>query len=227
MACVAFSDAATGARGIVCLRGVRVKRCACGDVATALCDGRVPGAGRRTRRCDRPLCEAHATPLDADHDLCPDCCRARTPRDFPAGALVAYTDGSGTIADRPCGGGVVLFDGEVLVAESAWHFGLGTNNVAELSAVGIALRMTGHAGMRWRPLLVRTDSTYVIDSLTSITPPYAANAALIGQVQGFMAGREVHFEHVRGHAGVWGNERADALATRGRLSPHLRVRRRA
>lgn len=226
MTCARFHDPATGITAIVCMRGVRAKLCACGDLATVLCDGRVPGVGKRTRRCDRPVCDAHATPVDVDVDLCPECSAARVPSAAPAGTLVAYTDGSGTIASLPCGGGVVLFDGADLIAESAWHFGLGTNNFAELSAVGMALRITAHASTRHRPLVVRTDSMYAIGSLTrEDTHDGACNASLIASVRGFLVGRDVRFEHVRGHAGVWGNERADVLANRGRLSPHLRSRR--
>lgn len=223
MACVTFHDPATGARGILCLRGVRMKYCACGAVATLLCDGRVPGARGRSRRCNRAICEGCATPVDVERDLCPDCRAAAAPRDVPFDALVAYTDGSGTVAHLPCGGGVVLFDDGRVVAEASRHFGLGTNNVAELAAVGVALAMTADSG---RALVVRTDSMYVIGALTGDAPhPLAANVGLIVELRRMIRGRDVAFEHVPGHRGVWGNERADELANRGRLNPHPRPRR--
>jgi ribonuclease HI len=58
---------------------------------------------------------------------------------------VAYTDGSGTIATRPCGAGVVIFDGDVAIIEASRYLGLGTNNRAELSAIGLALVITADA----------------------------------------------------------------------------------
>ena len=223
MACVAFVDPATGAAGHACLRGVKAKYCGCGAVATLQCDGRIPGARGRRRRCAAYVCAAHATPVDAERDHCPDCAAAAAPAGAPAGVLVAYTDGSGTVAELPCGGGVVLFDGGRVVAEAARHFGNGTNNVAELKAVGVALVMTADAG---RALLVRTDSMYVIGALTGGAPhPYAANVRLIVELRASMRGRDVWFEHVPGHAGVWGNERADELANRGRLHWHPPPRR--
>lgn len=148
--------------------------------------------------------------------LCPACAVRAVPACAP-GELVAFTDGSGTVEDLPCGAGVVLFDRDRVVVEASWSIGLGTNNHAELSAVRLALHLSAHHD-RWRPLLVCTDSMYAIGVLCATRAPSedARNGALIRWIRRCMAGRRVRFEHVRGHAGVWGNERADALADRAR-----------
>lgn len=72
-----------GTEMIVCSRGRRTKRCACGAAATLLCDAPRRPTGKRT--CDAPLCAKCTTKDGPDRDLC----RAHAPR--PAGALVVYT----------------------------------------------------------------------------------------------------------------------------------------
>lgn len=219
-----------GAVGIACARGRRsapTLRCACGALAELLCDGRVPGVGRRTRRCDAPLCAACATlavDLGDDRHRCPACLavdRAARAVLLPRepGALVAYTDGSGTIATRVCGAGVVVFDGGVAILEASIPLGLGTNNHAELSAVRHALWMCGTASVRARHVEIRTDSMYAIDALQSAYDPHPAapNAETITAIRARMAERgRVEFTHVRGHSGEPGNARADLLAGRAR-----------
>jgi len=132
----------------------------------------------------------------------------------PDGPLVAYTDGSGTIAEKPCGAGVVIFDGDVPILEASRFLGNGTNNRAELAAVGIALVVTDHEDLRGRVLLVRSDSMYAIGALTRAADTEAGrpNAKLINHIRGLLRGRAVRFEHVPGHSGIAGNERADQLA---------------
>ena len=204
-------------------RGAKAHACACGRTATRLCDGRVRTPTNRTRRCDRPLCDTHATSVGEDRDLCPDCRAAEAPAPAPAGALVSYTDGSGTLAHLPCGAGVVVYDGELVILEASRHLGLGTNNHAEVSAVRVALAIT--ESYRDRLLVVRTDSQYTIGALTAPADPepWAANAKLLGLVRRAMVGRALRFEHVKGHAGIAGNERADVLAGLARLrGPALR-----
>ena len=71
-------------------RGAKAHACACGRTATRLCDGRVRTPTNRTRRCDRPLCDTHATSVGEDRDLCPDCRAAEAPAPAPAGALDAW-----------------------------------------------------------------------------------------------------------------------------------------
>lgn len=132
----------------------------------------------------------------------------------PDRPLVAYTDGSGTIATKPCGAGVVIYDDEVVILEASRFLGNGTNNRAELSAIGIAVATTADPSLASRELLVRSDSEYAIGALTRAhdTERERPNAKLINHIRGLLRGRAVRFEHVPGHSGVLGNERADQLA---------------
>lgn len=133
--------------------------------------------------------------------------------------LIAYCDGSGTVAHLPCGAGVVVYDGDVVVLEASRSLGLGTNNHAEISAVRVALAITDTPEWRSRPLVVRSDSMYAIGAMTApCNPaPERPNARLIAITRRLLAGRCVRFEHVRGHSGEPGNERADKLAGLARL----------
>ena len=133
--------------------------------------------------------------------------------------LVAYTDGSGTTADKVCGAGVVVYRGGEVILEASRHLGPGTNNHAELSAIRVALAITDATGLRDRDLVIRSDSEYAIWCATSSAEPSpsAKNAKLIALVRAAMRGRRVRVEWVKGHAGDPGNERADALAGLARL----------
>lgn len=145
----------------------------------------------------------------------------------PPPPLVAYTDGSGTVAHLPCGAGVVVFDGDEVVLEASRHLGNGTNNHAELSAIRVALAITNTPEWRGRHLIVRSDSMYAIGAVTAPRGPLAtaANAQLIYEVRKLLGGRLVTFEHVKGHSGIAGNERADKLAGLARTRPQAALRR--
>lgn len=133
--------------------------------------------------------------------------------------LVAYTDGSGTVAERPCGAGVCVYRGAEVILEASRHLGLGTNNHAELSAIRVALAITDAPELRELELVIRSDSEYAIGAVTraSETEAHRPNARLISLVRRAMRGRRVRVEWVRGHSGVEGNERADKLAGLARL----------
>jgi ribonuclease HI len=133
--------------------------------------------------------------------------------------LRAFTDGSGTRSHLPCGAGVVVYEDDAIIIEASRPLGLGSNNHAELSAVRVALAITDGPEHRDKDIVIVTDSQYVMRVLTDVGAPVdRPNARLIALTRRSMRGRSVSFQHVRGHSGVEGNERADVLAGRARRS---------
>lgn len=131
---------------------------------------------------------------------------------------IAYTDGSGTTATKPCGIGVVLFENDALVAECSASLGLGTNNIAEVRAIGRALAIT-YARARSRDvcLTIRSDSEFALGAVAPESRwKIKASEALRELVHSIrLEARRwprLALEHVYGHTGIVGNERADVLA---------------
>jgi ribonuclease HI len=143
--------------------------------------------------------------------------------------LEAWTDGSGTTGDRPAGiGVVVLRDAEPIVEASA-AIGLGTNNIAEVRAIGRALALV-FAVTRTRdvPVTIRSDSEFALGSVRPGSSwRVTSNPALAALVEAVRreASRWPHLrlEHVPGHAGHQWNERADVLAGRARKAAVARL----
>jgi ribonuclease HI len=125
---------------------------------------------------------------------------------LPENAIVAYTDGACSGNPGPSGVGVVLIDGKER-RELSEYLGTGTNNIAELTAIELAVR----ASPPDRPIRVHTDSTYAIGVLTKGWKA-KANQELIARLRDLLKGRKVQIVYVPGHAGVLLNERADVLA---------------
>jgi len=93
--------------------------------------------------------------------------------------------------------------------EVSEHLGEGTNNIAELTAIERVLDVVPEPG---RPLVIHTDSAYAIGVLSKGWKA-KANLALIERVRDRLAKRPAtRLVHVRGHAGIELNERADELA---------------
>jgi ribonuclease HI len=125
----------------------------------------------------------------------------------PDGAAIAYADGACSGNPGPAGLGVVVLDGEQRV-EVSEYLGVGTNNIAELTAVLRALEEVDAA----RPLVVYTDSQYTIGVLQKGWKA-KANAELIAELREELSGRDAtRLAYVPGHSGVPLNERADQLA---------------
>lgn len=125
---------------------------------------------------------------------------------LPANAIVAYTDGACSGNPGPAGVGVVLIDGKER-RELSEFLGTATNNIAELTAIELAVR----ASPSERPIRVHTDSQYAIGVLTKGWKA-KANQELIAKLRELLKGRHVEIVYVPGHAGVLLNERADVLA---------------
>lgn len=129
-------------------------------------------------------------------------------RVLPEDAIIAYTDGACSGNPGPAGLGVVIVDGDQR-RETARYLGRGTNNIAELAAIGVAADAL--AGSE-RPVRIHTDSNYAIGVLTKGWKA-KANQALIADIKGALAKlSDVELIYVKGHAGIPLNERADELA---------------
>lgn len=136
-----------------------------------------------------------------------------------------WTDGACKGNPGPGGWGALLRQGrhekELCGGEAAT-----TNNRMELTAVIEALR----ALKRPCHVVVHTDSQYVQKGMSEWLPNWkrrgwltadkkpVRNADLWQELDALVAGHDVEWRWVRGHAGDPGNERADALANQGVLS---------
>lgn len=135
---------------------------------------------------------------------------------LPAETVIGYTDGACRGNPGPAGSGAVVILPDGRRAEASLALGRGTNNIAELTAIGLALDLLDEAGVPPRtPVAVFTDSSYVDGVLTKRWKA-KANTELILDLRARLAKRPgVKLHWVAGHVGVEGNERADVLAGRG------------
>ena len=132
--------------------------------------------------------------------------------------ITAAADGSSLSNPGPAGWAWYIDDDHW--AAGGWQHG--TNNMGELMAVLDLLRQT--ASVPDEPLRVLCDSQYVINSLTKWMPGWkrkgwrkgdgkpVLNVELFKELDRELAGRDVSFEWVKGHAGHAMNEAADARA---------------
>ena len=136
-------------------------------------------------------------------------------RSFSADAAICFTDGACKGNPGPCGAGAVvrLPDGRRLEAHLA--LGLGTNNVGELTAIGLAVDLLNEVGFdQTGPVEILTDSKYSNGVLT-LGWKAKANKELIASVKTKLSKRRVRIHWIAGHVGIDDNERADALANQG------------
>lgn len=182
------------------------------------------------------------------------------PRDPPnpedVASLEAYTDGSGTLHDALAGVGVVLCAGGAPIAEWSACIGLGTNNRAELFAIGHAV------GLAWRvcaarrpgaapkdverlPLTVSSDSDWAVHAASPLCTWEFSDGEMHRLAQdvrrSLLFYGPVTLRWVRGHrprrdlegatpsveADIRGNNRADELAGAGRRAGVARVQAQA
>ena len=126
----------------------------------------------------------------------------------PLDAIRIYTDGASSGNPGPAGAGVVLLYGKHR-KEVSRYLGHTTNNVAELTAIKIAL---DHLKTTTKPVIIHTDSSYAIGVLTKGWKA-KKNGPLITKIKRQMAQfKTISFVKVTGHAGIAENERADRLA---------------
>ena len=170
---------------------------------------------------------AGADGAEAPRELAPPARRnARGPAKRPAlpdalpGAFDVWTDGACSGNPGPMGiGVVVLHDGQR--KELGEYLGVGTNNIAELTAIERGLDIVAEivkAGgakpdaQRMRRVRVYSDSAYAIGLLEKGWKA-KANQELVARLRKRVAAvPNLEFVKVPGHAGVPENERCDELA---------------
>jgi len=129
------------------------------------------------------------------------------------GALEVWTDGACSGNPGPMGIGVVVIDGGSR-REVGEYLGIGTNNIAELTAIERGLELVEEltGGDSRRRVRVYSDSGYAI-GLLSQGWKAKANQELVARIRRRLAEvPNVEFVKVAGHAGVPENERCDELA---------------
>ncbi|XP_052256695.1 ribonuclease H1-like isoform X2 [Dreissena polymorpha] len=106
-----------------------------------------------------------------------------------------------------------------------------TNNRAEIHAVVRAVQYAKTRGIQ--ELTVHTDSQFLINSMTKWLPSWlkkdwkTSTGAPVINREDFEAlihhskGIKIHWNHVRGHQGIHGNEEADKLAVAGANKPYV------
>jgi ribonuclease HI len=121
--------------------------------------------------------------------------------------IIIYTDGACTGNPGPMGLGVVVLDGRER-QELSEYLGIGTNNIAELTAIVRALEVAPPE----RTVILHSDSAYALGLLGKGWKA-KANQELVekmrAQARRF---KDLRLVKVAGHAGVSENERADQLA---------------
>ncbi len=133
-------------------------------------------------------------------------CHIEEPAD---GLIEIHTDGACSGNPGPCGYGAIIRDGFHYL-EISQFLGHGTNNIAELTAIKVALETLDDTD---RTIHLYTDSSYAIGVLTKGWKA-KANRQLILSIRRLVDQfSDLHIRKVKGHSGDPLNERADDLAT--------------
>jgi len=137
--------------------------------------------------------------------------------------LFLYTDGSANPNPGPCGAGILYTRPQRIDRELAIGIGQGTNNLGELWAIGAAIELAELEAaqdplLHGCPAYIITDSQYAIGILLEgWTSKHDLNTAIAESIRRMLRRSRLHW-HINwtpGHAGVPGNEVADAAAGSG------------
>jgi ribonuclease HI len=133
---------------------------------------------------------------------------------LPPKTIVVYTDGASSGNPGPSGVGIVLRFGSH-EKEISKHIGNATNNVAELTAIEMALKAIRTTEI---PVRLYTDSQYCYGLLSLGWKP-KRNQKLVASVRGMMKRfKDLRILKIEGHVGIDDNERADRLARKAAAS---------
>ena len=133
-----------------------------------------------------------------------------------ASSIRCFTDGACTGNPGPSGSGCRVEFPDGRLREESWALGRGTNNIAELTAVEMALEILDEEEVPpTADVVVYSDSSYARGVLTQGWKA-KANVDLIAGIKKRLRARAgLRMEWIAGHVGIAGNERADVLAGRG------------
>ncbi|XP_063228766.1 uncharacterized protein LOC134534313 [Bacillus rossius redtenbacheri] len=147
----------------------------------------------------------------------------------PDGYVHVYTDGAcekNGFSGAKAGIGVWFGHNHPLNSSEPVR-GRPTNNTAEIQAAQYAAELARGAGVR--KLCINTDSMFLINSMTLWLDKWKRNKWQLSgggpvknkesfeALEAALRGLSVKWNHVRGHAGILGNEMADSLARSGAL----------
>lgn len=136
--------------------------------------------------------------------------------DLDAGVIKAFTDGGCRGNPGPAGSGAVVVLPDGRRAEASRSLGRATNNVGELTAIGMVMELLEQAKVPAdAPIALFTDSDYATGVLTRGWKA-KANTELILDLRARLKkwpGLQIHW--IAGHVGIPDNERADRLANQG------------
>lgn len=140
---------------------------------------------------------------------------------IPPNTIVVYTDGGASPNPGPAGSGVLLMFGEHTL--EIWEYlGKSTNNVAELTAILLALQNIKNKTL---PILLYSDSSYAIGVLTG-TMKATKNLDLIARVCEEMDKcSNLQILKVKAHVGIQHNEHVDRLVALARDTKQSGTRR--
>ncbi len=139
---------------------------------------------------------------------------------FHRDAVVCFTDGACKGNPGPAGAGAVVKVppslGGPKVLERYQALGRGTNNIGELSAIGLALDLLDAGAIPSDARIeILTDSKYS-HGLLELGWKGKANQKLIARIRSRLKDfPNVRIHWIAGHVGIAENERADALANQG------------
>ena len=153
-------------------------------------------------------------------------------------SIIIYTDGSSLGNPGPGGYGcvIVLLEKETVV-ELGGKSNETTNNKMELTAILKSLEyLKDHKVSPDTNIVIHTDSSYAINGITkwifgwqknnwiTSTKTPVLNGELWKQLAPITSYfKNLKFDHVRGHAGIWGNERCDMIATSFASNKHINL----
>ncbi|MCB9229751.1 MAG: ribonuclease HI [Deltaproteobacteria bacterium] len=137
-------------------------------------------------------------------------------------SIVIYTDGACKGNPGPGGWGLILVSPDGQIRERGQHVPDTTNNRMEMQAVLEGLRL---AKGQSAPVVILTDSSYLINGMTRWVHGWVRNNWITSAGQPVLnqdlwkqltetaQKMDLRYIHVRGHAGIAGNERADTIAS--------------